>query len=291
MKPFITLILVGLGLSCASASAQTQEFKDHISKEFTLSKDAGSSTLAIYNISGFIKVEGYAGTKVVLEIDRSISAKTTELLEQGKKEFLLQFDQDADSIIAYIAQPYDSRPNRNNWNNGNGTNHRRIDYKYDLDFTVKVPYSMNLHVSTVNNGNVTVKDVSGSLFAHNVNGAITLTNIKGATDARTINGNVEANYLASPPEQSKYYTLNGDIKISYPANLSADLSFKSFQGEFYTDFPNAELLPAKVTKTQEKRSDGTVYKLNKDTAIRIGNGGKTLRFETFNGNVYIKKQT
>ncbi|WP_421829722.1 DUF4097 family beta strand repeat-containing protein [Larkinella sp.] len=289
MKPFISLLLVGLGLSCAAASAQTLEFKDHISKEFTLSKDAGSSTLAIYNISGFIKVEGYSGTKIVLEVDRSIRAKTSELLEQGKKEFLLQFDQDADSVIAYIAQPYDSRPNRNNWKDG--TNHRRIDYKYDLDFTVKVPYSMNLHVSTVNGGDVTVKDVSGSLFAHNVNGAITLTNIKGATDARTINGNVEANYLVSPPEKSKYYTLNGDIKISYPASLSADLSFKSFQGDFYTDFPNAEILPVKVTKTQEKRGDGTVYKLNKDTSIRIGNGGKTLQFETFNGNVYIKKQS
>ncbi|MGA0559517.1 DUF4097 family beta strand repeat-containing protein [Larkinella sp. VNQ87] len=291
MKPFIALLLVGLVLTEISASAQNQEFKDHISREFTLSKVAGSSTLAIYNISGFIKVEGYAGNKVVLEVDRSISAKTADLLEQGKKEFLLQFDQNADSIIAYIAEPYDSRPNRN-WKRGdNGTNYRRIDYKYELDFTVKVPYSMNLHVSTVNGGDVNVKDVTGSLSAHNVNGAVTLTNIKGATDARTINGNVEANYLSSPPEQSKYYTLNGDIKISYPANLSADLTFKTFQGEFYTDFPNAEILPVNVVKTQEKKGDGTVYKLNKDTSIRIGNGGKTLRFETFNGSVYIKKQS
>jgi DUF4097 and DUF4098 domain-containing protein YvlB len=288
MKSFITLFLAGLVLSCASAFAQTQEFKDHISKEFTLSKDAGSSTLAIYNISGFIKVEGYSGTKVVLEIDRSITAKTAELLEQGKREFRLEFDQNADSVIAYIAEPHDSRPNRN-WNDRN--NNRRIEYKYDLDFTVKVPYSMNLHVSTINAGDVTVKDVSGSLSAHNINGGITLTNIKGATDAHTINGNVEANYLTSPPEKSKYYTLNGDIKISYPANLSADLTFKSFQGEFYTDFPNAELLPVKAIKTQEKKGDGTVYKLNKDTSIRIGNGGKILRFETFNGNVYIKKQS
>ncbi|GAB3917694.1 DUF4097 family beta strand repeat-containing protein [Larkinella terrae] len=290
MKPFITLFLVGLVAYCIPVSAQNQEFKDHISKEFTLSKDAAASTLAIYNISGFIKVEGYSGTKVVLEIDRSITAKTAELLEQGKKEFLLQFDQDADTIMAYIAQPYDSRPNQNNWRN-NGTNHRRIDYKYHLDFTVKVPYSMNLHISTVNAGDVTVKDVTGSLHANNVNGAIKLTNIKGATNAHTINGNVEANYLSIPPEKSKYYTLNGDIKISYPANLSADLSFKSFQGEFYTDFPDAEVLPVKVTKTEEKTNSGTVYKLSKDAAIRIGKGGQTLRFETFNGNVYIKKQS
>ncbi|GAB3262281.1 hypothetical protein GCM10027347_27840 [Larkinella harenae] len=289
MKPYISLLLAGLVLFCASASAQTQEFKNHISKEFTLSKDAGSTTLAIYNVNGFIKVEGYSGSKVVVEVDRTLSAKTPELLEQGKREFLLQFDQDADSIIAYIAQPFDSRPNRNNWKDG--TNHRRIDYQYDLDFTIKVPYAMNLHVSTINGGDVTVKDVIGSLVAHNINGKITLTNIKGATNARTINGNVEANYLSVPPDASNYYTLNGDIKISYPASLSADLSFKTFQGDFYTDFPNAELMPAQVTKTQEKKGDGTVYKLNKNSAIRIGKGGQKLHFETFNGSVYIKKQS
>ena len=40
-----------------------------------------------------------------------------------------------------------------------------------------------------------------------------------------------------------------------------------------------------------KEGDGTVYKLNKTTAIRIGSGGKLFEFETLNGNVYIKKQS
>ncbi len=102
---------------------------------------------------------------------------------------------------------------------------------------------------------------------------------------------MEINYLASPPDKSSYYTLNGAIRVSYPANLSADLQFKSFQGEFYTDFPNTEILPAQVTKNQERRGEATVYKLNKNTAIRIGSGGKTFRFETFNGNIYVKKQS
>ncbi|MFC5410301.1 DUF4097 domain-containing protein [Larkinella bovis] len=288
MKPFMTLFLVGMALFCASASAQTQESKSHISKEFTLSKEAGGSTLAIYNIAGFIKVEGYSGSKVVLEIEQTLSAKSGDLLEQAKKEFQLAFDQNADSVIAYIAEPHDSRPNRN-WQDRRTS--RRIEYTYELEFTVKVPFALNLHVSTINAGDVTVKDVSGTISAHNINGAIRLTNIKGTTTAHTINGNVEANYLANPPEKSKYYTLNGDIKISYPANLSADLSFKSFQGAFYTDFTNTEILPAKVTKTQEKKGNGTVYTLNKDTSVRIGKGGQTLQFETFNGNVYIKKQS
>jgi hypothetical protein len=62
-------------------------------------------------------------------------------------------------------------------------------------------------------------------------------------------------------------------------------------GDFFTDFPQVELLPAAVTKVREKNGNGTVYKLNTITAVRFGKGGKTFKFETLNGNVYIKKQS
>ncbi|MCK8495676.1 MULTISPECIES: DUF4097 family beta strand repeat-containing protein [Spirosoma] len=285
MKSLLIPCLTGLVLACAQSPVHAQEFRERVTKEFTA---PNGGTLAIYNINGFIKVEGYSGDKVVLSVDKTITAKDKDVLETGKKEFKVDFEQRGDSIIAYIAEPFDSRPNRS-WKNQN--HDRRIEYDFTLNFTVKIPYKMNLHASTVNRGNIDVKDVSGSLKVTNVNGAITLVNAKGATDAHTINGDVVINYLVSPPDKSSYYTLNGAIRVSYPANLSADLQFKSFQGEFYTDFPNAEVLPTQVTKNQERRGEATVYKLTKNTAIRIGGGGKTFRFETFNGNIYIKKQS
>lgn len=293
MKQFILPVLAGLVISCAQSVAQSDEHTERISKEFALPNGAAASTLVIYNINGFIKVEGTASNKVAFEVDKRITAKERDVLEAGKKEFKLVFEQKGDTIMAYIAEPFDSRPNRdadrrNNWQDRDD---RRIDYDFTLDFTVKIPRDMNVRVSTVNRGDVTVTDVAGALRVRNVNGAIALTNVRGATDAHTINGNVDANYLASPPDASTYYTLNGNIRVNYPANLSADLQFKTFQGEFYTDFSDAEILPVQVVKTQENRGDKTVYKLNKTTAIRIGSGGKILRFETFNGNVYIKNQS
>ncbi len=287
MKPLLFPLLAGTLLACAQAPGQAQEFKEHLSKEFTPTGAVGSTTLAIYNVNGFIKVEGYPGNKVLLEIDKTISAKNQPTLELGKKEFSLQFEQKGDSLIVYIAEPFDSRPDRNRWNR---ENHRRIEYGYNLDFTVKIPYAMNLHASTVNHGDVVVNNVAGTLRVFNVNGAIALTNAKGTTELHTINGNVDANYLAVPSEKSTYYTLNGDIRVSYPASFSAELQFKSFNGSFFTDFADAEVLPTRVTRNQEGKGGGTVYKLNKDASIRIGKGGKTFRFETFNGNIYIKKQ-
>jgi hypothetical protein len=288
MKKEIIALLTGVGIICASPAVNGREFREHLSKEFTLSKDASGSTLFIYNISGFIKVEGYAGNKVLLEMDKTITADDDKSLETGKKEFRLDFGQGADSIIAYISSPVDSRPHRHRQYNDDRED---IDYNFNVDFTVKVPFGMNLNISTVNDGVISVNNVAGRLHVNNVNEEISIKNAKGTTFAHTVNGDVTVSYQSNPPDESSYYTINGDIKVNYQPDLSADLQFKSMNGEFFTDFPAAQLLPSSTTKVLEKKGDAIVYKLNSTTAVRFGKGGKTFRFETLNGNVYIKKQS
>jgi len=288
MKKELVSLSVGWVLACLVTMAGAQEFKEHISKEYTLSQEAGKTTLFVYNLEGFIKVEGYPGNKVLLEMDETISADDDKTLETGKKEFRLGFEQKVDSIVAYIAEPFDSRPHCNRHYHNDCCD---IDYHYHVDFTVKVPFDLNLNLSTVNDGIITVDNVNGVLHVNNVNAEITINNAKGTTYAHTVNGDVTVNYLTNPFEQSSYYTINGNIRVSYQPDLSADLQFKSMHGDFYTDFPGAQLLPASVTKKEEKKGGSIVYKLNTYTAVRFGKGGKTFKFETLNGNVYIKKQS
>ena len=134
MKKLFVPIFAGAVLCCANAAACAQEFKTHVSKAFTVS-GSSANTLSIYNREGSIKVEGYSGDKVMIEVDETISANNEDQLEKGKKEFKLEFEQDKDSIIAYIAEPYDSRPHQR-WNYYDD---RRIQYRYKLEFIVKVP--------------------------------------------------------------------------------------------------------------------------------------------------------
>jgi len=282
MKKLLIPVLAGAGLCFAQFSASAQEFKQHISKQFTQQK----GVVAIYNTFGSINVEGYSGDKVIMEIDETISADDQSTLEQGKKEFKMGFDQKQDTVMAYIAEPYDSRPHRRY--NRDGDWH--IEYKYNLEFTVKVPYNSDLRISTVNGGHIIVKDVYGILKVYNVNGPIDVVNAKSTTDALTVNGAIIANYLKIPTEPSSYKTVNGEVKVTYPAGLSADMEFKSMNGQFYTDFPNAEVMPSKVITTQSKNNKGTTYKLSKNSDVRIGAGGKLFKFETLNGDIYIKKQ-
>ncbi|HMI60358.1 MAG TPA: hypothetical protein VK518_05600 [Puia sp.] len=289
MKRKFIPLLAGLGILCAARpAADAQEFKEHIKKEFPVQRAVGT-VLAIYDLEGSINVEGYAGDKVVLEIDKVISAKTSEQLETGKKEFKLEFEQKSDSIIVYIAEPYDTRPH-SDWQRYNNKD-RHIEYRCQLQFTVKVPYDMSLDIRTVNNGSLTIQNVNGSLKAHNVNGGIAIKNAKGATEARTINGGVTVNYLSVPTDSSSYYTLNGTLEVTYPAALSANIQFKSMNGAFYTDFENTEPLPLFVVKNIENAGKGTMYRLDVARRIKFGNGGTVLKFETMNGNIYIKKQS
>jgi hypothetical protein len=283
MKKLLVPVLAGVGLCLAQMAAHAQEYKEHITKQFNMQKGA----VAICNLNGSIKVEGYAGDKVIIDIDETIIADDQQTIDEAKKEFRLGFDQQSDSLMAYTAEPYDTRPHRGRYNDDN-YHHR--DYEVRLEYIVKVPSNVSLYVSTVNHGNITVKDVYGTLKVNNVNGSIDIANAKGATKAHTVNGPVTVSYLSTPPDESSYYTVNGEMNITYPAALAADLQFKSMNGQFYTDFDDAEILPNRITKTQSDNGGRTVYKLNKASDVRIGAGGKTFKFETLNGNIYIKKQ-
>jgi len=286
MKKLVTALLAGMGILCSLQANNSKEFKEHLTKEFSVSKSTGS-LLYIYNITGYIKVEGYSGDKVIIDMDKTITADDDKNLEAGKKEFRLGFDQKSDTVTAYIADPFDSRPHRH-WYRED-----RSDYDYDfkVNFTVKVPEGMNLHISTVNDGIIEVNNVTGNLHIDNVNDKIVVKNARGTTYAHTVNGDVTVMYQSNPSEESSYYTINGNISVSYKPGLSADLQFKSMNGDFYTDFTDVQRLPATVTKASEKNGDGVVYKLNALTSVRFGKGGKTFKFETLNGNVYIKKQS
>src|SRR5579859_5465286 len=160
MKKIIRPLLTGLAMLClvslAPAGARAQEFKEHINKEFAAPKPS-TEVLAIYNLNGPIKVEGYAGDKVVVDIDKTISAEGKDDLELGKRELQLGYDQHGDSVIIYIAEPFDTRPHE--WHRDQRWDRQDHNYDFNLSFVVRVPFGMNLHVSTVNHGEIVVQDV------------------------------------------------------------------------------------------------------------------------------------
>jgi DUF4097 and DUF4098 domain-containing protein YvlB len=200
-----------------------------------------------------------------------------------------------DTLVVYAGggcQSFGYRKNRNhgrewsyNWDCNNGDCNPPYDYKFN--FTVKVPKGINVEVSTVNAGNITVENITGAVKANNVNGAIKLSSLEGPADACTINGDVDIDYLRNPNKDCKYYSLNGDINALFVKGLAANMSFKSFNGSLYTNVPKLEGLPAVLEKKESE--DGLKLKVSSNR-FKIGNGGALQNFETFNGDVIVKEK-
>src|ERR1700742_1287743 len=110
MKKILFPLSAGLILLCLAPShGKAQDFKEHINKEYA-APNPSTEVLAIYNLNGPIRVEGYAGNKVMVDIDKTITSDDQDGLELGTHEFQLGYDQHGDSIIIYIAEPFDTRP-------------------------------------------------------------------------------------------------------------------------------------------------------------------------------------
>ncbi|MBN1821624.1 MAG: hypothetical protein JXR31_01540 [Prolixibacteraceae bacterium] len=279
MKKLILIIIVFV----ASTAAYAQHHEETIKKEIEFPQSA-EAVIIIENIFGDIEIEGYSGDKVVLSIENEFNADTKAELEEAMKKVYLAFETRKDTVDIFldgICGCHREKQRNYNWN--------QCDFEFRYDFKVKVPVRANINVSTVNNGKVEVENISGEVVARNVNGGITVTGISGPADIHTINGDVEVRYAKNPSEKSSYYSLNGDVNVYYSPNLSADMRFKSFQGDMFTNFDVAEWLAPVLKSTNTKNKNGTSYRIENKTAVRIGKGGVILNFETFNGNVYVRK--
>lgn len=293
-------ILLGLGL-CVQSALFAQTFTEKINKELTFEKK-GENTLIVANINGSVKVTGYEGDKVMIEVIRTIKGKTEERLEKGKREAQLGIQDLADTLILFtegLCSQFGraDKDNINSWNRDNGRwgylwsnqdRECRETYDYTFDYVIRVPRTINISVSTVNNGDVDVQNVLGSVKANNVNGSIRIAGVEQETRAHTVNGNVDITYAKNPVKPCKFYTLNGDINAWFQKGLAAELSFESFNGNFFTNVAKLESLPVVVEK--KETDNGTKYKVN-GNRFKVGNGGVQLDFETFNGNVYLKEKT
>src|SRR5690349_1199126 len=97
-----TKLLVLSLLACQAAFAQ--QFSEKITKEFTFEKPSADNALMIANINGNVKVVGYEGSKILVEVTRSIYAKTEARLEKGKEELQLGVMDRADTIILFTQE-------------------------------------------------------------------------------------------------------------------------------------------------------------------------------------------
>src|SRR5262245_21296022 len=141
-----------------------------------------------------------------------------------------------------------------------------------VNFDVRVPYGVNFVGRTVN-GEISGESLQGDADASTVNGSIKLSTT-GLAEAKTVNGSVNVTMgRADWPRGASFKTVNGEIALTLPNSLDADLRAETLNGSINSDFP--------ITVTGQvsrRRLSGT-----------IGSGGRPLDLQTVNGSITLKR--
>ena len=154
---------------------------------------------------------------------------------------------------------------------------------------IKVPYQTSVHLSGLNGDYVEVEGVTGKHELSHTNGEITARNIRGSVIADTTNGDVVVELLeADPDTPMSFSSFNGDVQVTLPTSIKASLHMQSGQGDIYTDF-DVELQATQPKVTQEHEGRGYRVRMEKAVEGTIGGGGPEFRFKTFNGDIILRR--
>jgi hypothetical protein len=160
------------------------------------------------------------------------------------------------------------------------------------EISIQVPYQTNLKLSTVNGGNIVVDGVSGDIDVNNTNGAVTLNHVSGSAVAHALNGKVSVTLdKVSPNKAMSFSSLNGDIDVTLPQDIKANVKLKTDNGEIYSDFDVQLNNSGRQPVVEGNRSGGGKYRVRFDHGVSgtINGGGPEIQFTTFNGSIYIRK--
>ena len=161
-------------------------------------------------------------------------------------------------------------------------------FRQAVDVVIQAPFNTNLELSSMNNGMITVENITGEVEVSNMNGPIKLTGISGTVVADSMNGWVNvALKSVTPDKPMSFSTMNGDIDVTLPANTKAKVKMKSDWGEVFSDFDiQLDTVPQKIEEKDEGR-----YRVSFEKYIMgtINGGGPEYTFKTFHGDIIIRK--
>ena len=262
LKIFISFILALIYLTVAG---QTKD-----SYNIPLSNPGDDGKLIVHIMQGSVVVEGYSGNEVVVESTGG-TIRNHMSHNNGKNSV-------KSNLMSFTIEEIDNTVRVNHSLEKGLTNYK-----------IKVPFNFSVDLKTMSQGEIIVKNVTGSHEVSNTNGPITMTNVSGSVIADALNQDIEVSFDQVDNSTAMMFTsLNGDLDISFPSNLSALVTALTENGTVYTDFEITS------TKNSEdiKISDGIeLHKVNKRNGVsgKINDGENEIMFKTLNGDILIRE--
>ena len=273
MKKTKALVLFPL-LFVTFAFSQDQPV-DRVSLTFSDPSRPGFIKVGLTN--GSITVKGYDGDEIIVE------ARTrTRRYSKGSKR-----NSEGLKRVAITSTGLSVEEERNRMT-VSASSHRRT-----IDINIKVPKKTSLKLSAVNSGHIEVEDIEGEIELNNVNGSIKAINISGSVVANTTNGKVEVFFdRITSDKPMSFVSFNGRVDVTFPDDIKANVKMKSEQGEVYSDFDiKLEDKPRLIREDTRKRGGKIKVKIESSIYGTINGGGPEFYFSTYNGSIYIRKNS
>ena len=150
-------------------------------------------------------------------------------------------------------------------------------------------------------GDITVENVLGDMEISTLEGGITVRGASGSVVASAMDSDVTVIFASIKSDNPMAFsTMNGDIDITFPANVKATITAKNVDGDIFTDF-DMEMVPVvqatQVTKEIKTGSFPTppappvdiVGMFGNTVSGKINGGGTEIQMTTIDGNIYIRK--
>jgi len=265
----VPILCAVLGAAPARGQAQGQSGADHVS--VALSDPARPALVKASLVSGGITVKANDGKEVV--VDARARNRESSRSDSNMKRILV-----SSTGLSVEEENNEVRISTDS-------------YMRAVDLTISVPVHTSLKLSAVNSGDIVVTGVDGELDVNDVNGSVTLNNVSGSAVAHALNGRVLVTFTRVNQKPMAFSSLNGDIDVTFPADLKANLSLKSDRGEIFSDFDVQVQASAPQQTVEDGRKNGGKYlvKIDKTVHGTINGGGPELQFTNFNGGIYIRK--
>ena len=122
------------------------------------------------------------------------------------------------------------------------------------------------------NGDLSLASVAGSVVAHTVNGAVTAVLTRADAEA-----------------PMAFTTLNGEVDVTLPPAIKANLKLRTDNGDTFTDF-DIPAAPSRPAPRGSRQGDGR-FRLEVERAVlaSLNGGGPDSELRSFNGRVYLRR--
>jgi hypothetical protein len=275
MKIVVCSLIAAYCFGASNSERWSVRGEETIRKTMTLSGEP--MRVLVDNLDGYVHVTGTSGSEVRVTAHKTIRAETDSDVQEAKNEVNLQMEEKPGTVSIYYDAP---------WRCNNCRREHRRFYNVTYDIDVEVPRGARAVVSTVNHGDVHVDGMTGDFDVSDVNGGIVMTKISGSGDVHTVNGPVRVEFAKNPAGASSFKSVNGALDVYFQPGLNADLLFKTFNGQIFSDF---DVAPRATPIESERKNGRYVYRSNRLQGGSTGRGGPQLSFDTLNGNVRLHR--